>query len=452
MSDEYISPFLIPPWRQTQRDFGGRLTYSLPVEEEKEEAKNRHTQLVRQLSHDPRNILVYTDGSEHKVHGIRRAGAGFVVYQQGRETAVRSLGLGSQATSFDAELAGLLAGTRNAVNACNLNVDVTHIYIFTDNSAVITTALDPKPTAGQLLAHNFCQTVHSFLDGNASRQVTLKWVPSHIGIEGNARADHLAKAGAALASSLPVAKTRTFARRVAKERLDRAWVREWKDAPRNGHYAIANRFPPSTRPTPRFLMLGDKREVFGRLTQCRTGHGYTGEFYRRFVPNESSDCPCGEPLQTRKHIIRDCARYEAHSAPEKDWRPLLLSSRSLAHSPRLAGHESPHVHLSSKTSRVMMTMTMKKHNEREQKWTGLAVPEMTLADDEPLTTHITPHRHPSVDAGLDNNVYTNPRTSPPGALSFSPFFSIYCSHCCPDTPFVHPPLTPPSITTLHHTR
>ena len=59
-------------------------------------------------------------------------------------------------------------------------------------------------------------------------------------------------------------------------------------------------------------MLGDKREVFGRLTQCWTGHGYTGEFYRRFVPDESSDCPCGKPLQTREHIIRDCARYEAH--------------------------------------------------------------------------------------------------------------------------------------------
>ena len=52
--------------------------------------------------------------------------------------------------------------------------------------------------------------------------------------------------------------------------------------------------------------------MFGTLTQCRTGHIYTGEFYRRFVPDESSDCPCGEPLQTREHIIRDCTRYEAH--------------------------------------------------------------------------------------------------------------------------------------------
>jgi hypothetical protein len=51
------------------------------------------------------------------------------------------------------------------------------------------------------------------------------------------------------------------------------------------------------------LALGDKREVFGRLLQCRTGHGYTGEFYSRFVPDENVDCLCGEPLQTREHII-----------------------------------------------------------------------------------------------------------------------------------------------------
>ena len=161
-------------------------------------------------------------------------------------------------------------------------------------------------------------------------------------------------------------------------------------------------------------MLGDKREVFGRLTQCWTGHGYTGEFYRRFVPDESSDCPCGKPLQTREHIIRDCARYEAHrdvlrkvsatlSLPEilgtrKGLEDLAAFLEKSAHSPRLAGHESPHVHLSSKMSSDDDDDD-EEHNEREQKWTGVVVPEMTLADDEPPTTHHTTPT-PHVDAGL----------------------------------------------------
>jgi hypothetical protein len=49
------------------------------------------------------------------------------------------------------------------------------------------------------------------------------------------------------------------------------------------------------------------REVFGRLIQCRTAHAYTGEYRRRFHLNDDHDCPCGEELQTRDHIIRKFA-------------------------------------------------------------------------------------------------------------------------------------------------
>ncbi|KAK0201167.1 hypothetical protein DFS33DRAFT_1227983, partial [Desarmillaria ectypa] len=45
---------------------------------------------------------------------------------------------------------------------------------------------------------------------------------------------------------------------------------------------------------------------------CRTGHGFAGEYYSRFVPNENIDCPCGERLQTREHILREYERYEDH--------------------------------------------------------------------------------------------------------------------------------------------
>ncbi|CAK5262301.1 unnamed protein product [Mycena citricolor] len=39
-------------------------------------------------------------------------------------------------------------------------------------------------------------------------------------------------------------------------------------------------------------------------------HGYTGEFYRRFNIPEDTDCPCGEALQTREHILRECPIYD----------------------------------------------------------------------------------------------------------------------------------------------
>ena len=59
------------------------------------------------------------------------------------------------------------------------------------------------------------------------------------------------------------------------------------------------------------------RELFGRAVQTPTEHGFTGEYYQRFVPTESPWCTCSDEvtspiLQTRQHIVCDCPRYEAY--------------------------------------------------------------------------------------------------------------------------------------------
>ncbi|KAF7378403.1 RnaseH domain transposon factor [Mycena sanguinolenta] len=37
---------------------------------------------------------------------------------------------------------------------------------------------------------------------------------------------------------------------------------------------------------------------------------YLGKYYNKFVPSEDIDCPCGEPFQTREHLLCECSRYE----------------------------------------------------------------------------------------------------------------------------------------------
>nr|GAT48620.1 RnaseH domain transposon factor [Mycena chlorophos] len=159
-------------------------------------------------------------------------------------------------------------------------------------------------------AHIFHKRVCNFLDEDPENTVEIAWSPGHHDIRGNERADELAKAGTELAST--ATGTRANALRRAKERVQKTWVREWKKTAKTGHYAIANRIPPSVKPTKHFLALDGKREVFGRLVQCRIGHCFSGEYYSRFVPSEDTDCPCGEHIQTREHIICDCPRYDEH--------------------------------------------------------------------------------------------------------------------------------------------
>ena len=53
------------------------------------------------------------------------------------------------------------------------------------------------------------------------------------------------------------------------------------------------------------------RSVGVRTVQCLLGHGFFGEFYDRHNIPENVACPCGEPLQTREHILRFCPLYRS---------------------------------------------------------------------------------------------------------------------------------------------
>ena len=104
------------------------------------------------------------------------------------------------------------------------------------------------------------------------------------------------------------------------------------NSPKVGRYTISNQIPPSLKPTPHFNYLKNRREVFGHVVQCRTGHSYTGEFRRSFLPlsPNSTSCPCDESeetTETRNHILHDCPRYALHrNILVKASRPLALSA------------------------------------------------------------------------------------------------------------------------------
>ena len=91
-----------------------------------------------------------------------------------------------------------------------------------------------------------------------------------------------------------------------------AWKFRWTNAPNppQSGFHHANKIPLSLQPTERFRKTD--RKTFSRLVQCRTGHAHTGEYYRKFVPMESTECPCGTNLQTREHIVKSCRLFYRH--------------------------------------------------------------------------------------------------------------------------------------------
>ena len=115
-------------------------------------------------------------------------------------------------------------------------------------------------------------------------------------------ADQLAKNGTTKAALLP--PSIAALKEKAKTRVRYRWNRQLK-----------GEGIPSVSPDAAFEAT--PREIFGRITQISSRHGYLGEYYLNFVSSETPWCSCADEvsnpiLQTREHILYDCPRYADH--------------------------------------------------------------------------------------------------------------------------------------------
>lgn len=305
---ERIFPLRAPPWQRTamDKDLRSRLRIAPKNPQiDKDEAARQHRKFFQEVSRDPSQIIVYSDGSLVEQSQGQQVGIGVVGYLEGQVIAEHSFGIGQKAEVYDAELEGLAHG---AEFYCRVAADrvspvtIRKITLCADNNSAIQRAFEGGANPGMDTSLRIRNAILHFLDSHPQNEFEIRWVPGHNGIEGNERSDYLAKRGAFMQQHSITSLTHALRR--AKEKALEAWREEWRRTPPRGGYAFANRVPPSLEPSQHFKCLA--REVYARLIQCRTGHAFIGEYYHRFVPSEDTSCPCGERFQTRAHVIQDC--------------------------------------------------------------------------------------------------------------------------------------------------
>ena len=222
---------------------------------------------------------------------------------------------GKKATAYDAEMLALAAAARQAREMAK-EVAATHlpdkglirISFFTDCTSTITNILDPGPHPNQLSSLSFISNIRHIILLFPSIRIRLGWSPGHQGVWGNNQADYEAKLGTKLPGFHH--PTQAFLKGKIKVRVAK---RMWKLVKsRSLGTRFINHYGVSPIPTTEFI--NTDCELFRRVTQTLSGHGYTGEYYSRMKLDASPWCLCsatpGAPvLHMHYHVLQECSRH-----------------------------------------------------------------------------------------------------------------------------------------------
>ena len=244
----------------------------------------------------PLDVTIFSDGSEqYTKEGEKRVTYGFAAYQDGKQLHTGRGSLHPTSHVFDAEAVGAWRGLQHTIRQPALRT--RRIWLCIDSTSVIWCLRGDAPPTSQwafLECHGAMET----------HDVSIKWAPGHLGIEGNEAADRLANLEAQHPSP-PTGKAamptlsgiKTTARKVLhnaqqtwwskKKGSLSTWYKRWELG-----YSLHSRLPELDLP----------RAILARLLAIRSMHGDFAWYHRKFSHNDATlTCSCGRD-KTPEHL------------------------------------------------------------------------------------------------------------------------------------------------------
>ena len=245
----------------------------------------------------PLDVTVFSDGSEqYTKEGEKRVTYGFAVYQNRKQLQTGRGSLSPTSHVFDAEAIGAWRGLQHTIRQPELRT--CRIWLCIDSTSVIWCLRgDASPTSqwAFLECHGAIET----------HDVSIKWAPGHLGIEGNEAADRLANLEAQHPSpptrkaAMPtLSGIKTMARKTLR-RTQQTWWSEKKTKLSKWYKSWDLDYAP--RSSPKELDL--PRDVLARMLSIRTRHGDFAWYHRKYNHKDTNlTCSCQQD-KTPEHLV-----------------------------------------------------------------------------------------------------------------------------------------------------
>jgi hypothetical protein len=221
-----------------------------------------------------------------------------------------------------------------------------HIAIWTDNQAAIRSLTRAEGRTGAYILKYIARQIDELQ--SQGHTVTVRWIPSHEGVEGNEAADIAAKEATGWRDGqddsteshragppdelYPVTAT---LKRDGRREIDKKWQISWRDETKG---RSTYRYTPI--PDKKILQLHNgltKRES-ALLVQLRTEKiGLNDFLFNRKVPGILDPmCPCREGRQTVRHVLLTCRRLRDLRSEQFGRLPGRTSLRTILNKHKLA--------------------------------------------------------------------------------------------------------------------
>ncbi len=197
--------------------------------------------------------------------------------------------MGKNKEILDAEIWGISEATKVAERKCMRAKESLIISIFCDSQTAFNKLKVMDNKAGQALKAQIYQKVEQLVQ--QQHEISVCWIPSHCGIEGNEKADTAAKE-AAKGERIRTAKWTSLSH--LKKQITKgesAQLLAWHDQKTTDRERRKSGFYVSSPKTQIDPLLGKTKKFYAaRFYQLKVGHGPIGTFLRRIGATETAEC------------------------------------------------------------------------------------------------------------------------------------------------------------------